>query len=297
MAAITSATTTTSLVETVPAEQIAGVLGAVARAVPIADAAAFPFGVSGSNIVRIVQLSDAAFATSESSGKTETDEFAAVEQLAVESTVTAVTVGIRKAVSDEIEMHGVFGGVAIAAMDSILAGLEQLDQDVLSRITSAGNASNFSGLDYTIERRGVALAALRLRNGPGQIREVLHETAYADLLKSMRAAGLAYGIAMGAQIAGQLNAQLKGFMPPFEGVPLLVSTDVPQFDANNWSSALVRVGGAPADSGLAYAIWKPMVTERDRVITRLYTEIVTSSRYGSTLVRDDCIQEVITSKT
>ncbi len=300
MAAITNATTTTSLTEMVPAETLDPILGVAARAVPIAEMVAGRAMVGKSNVHRLISWSDAEWGETEAAGKTQTDEFTTVEQLAVEATLTAATAGIRKALADEVQLFSPFSIEPGLIMESFLGGLEQFDQDVLSNITSAANTSNFSGLDLTIERWGVALAALRANNGPGQIVAVLHEQGFSDLLASLRASGSGYGHAQGAAMGGLLNAQAKGVHPPLEGIPIFVSTEVPQFDANNWSNAFVRRGMGAANSGLAYGVWKPITFERGRGADgarRMHTELVTSSVYASTLNRDDAVQELVTSKT
>ncbi len=295
MAAITGATTTTSLTELIPAEQLAG-LGSVARAVPIADFAAFPMNVVGSNVLRLPRLDDAAVPLSEASGKTETDEFAATEQTASEASVTAATVGIRKAPSDELKLFSPYAVSAELARDSMLAMMEQMDEDVLTNITSAANTSNFSGLNLTIERLGAAIASLRLRNGPGSMVIVLHETPLEDLKASHRAAGLGYGLAMTAQAQALLNANARGIVGSFEGAPIAATTEVPIFDGSNHASAIIKRGSSANNSGLAWAFWQQMVMERDREVVRKSDEIVTSAIYGTTLVRDDCIQELVTAQ-
>lgn len=303
MAAISGATTTSSLAEIIAAEQIDPRLGQSARAIPVAEMVAFSQSVMGSNTVRFPFFEGVDPSYSEGSGRAggETDEWTASEETTTEASATASSVAIRKAISDEARVFSSIGDpVQAIVAESFLAMLEQVDTDVLGRITAAANTSNHSGSDLTIERLGAAMAALRLRNGPGQMRIVLHETQLEDLKKSYRSAGLAYGAALSDQIAANLNGQLRGSVGVHEGVPLFASTKVPQYDASNWAGAVVRVGAAASESGLAFAVWRPIEFERARGgsgAARWKDELIVGSIYGSTLVRDDAVQEIVTSKS
>lgn len=299
MAAITDATTTSSLTELIPAEQIAEV-GQSAFPIPIASMVAATVSCGPSNVHRIPYYDSVSVPLSQGAGKSETDEFAATEQTASEASMTASTVGIRYALADEV---GVFAGQALdisLVAQQFGAMLEQIDEDTLSNITSAANTSDFSGSDLTIERVGTAVAALRQRNGPGRLALALSEVQLEDLKKSYRSAGLAYGAAMNAQIAANLNAQVRGEVGVHEGMPIFATTVVPAYDGNNDAGAVVRVGDKASESGLALGVWMPVRLERARGANgavRMHDELVTAAIYSSTLVRDDCIQEIASSNS
>lgn len=298
MAQITNATTTTSITEVVPAEEILQAVGDVNRAVPVAMSVAAVFAAPGvSPTINIPLWSDAAVPLSEASDNAETEDLDATEQLLTEASIAAATVAIRKALSDEASLHSQIDAIAGLIRENGLAMLEQFDEDVLTNITSATNTSNFSGLDFTIERWGTALAGLRANTGPGRVVGVFHDFQVDDLRASLRASGLGYGLFQQPQGASMLNQQAKGLMGELEGVLVYSTKEVPQFDANNWSGAFLRLGDHPGNSGLAAAVWRGITTELQREIVTISTDLVTHSIYGSTLVRNDCVEEVVTSKT
>ena len=94
-----------------------------------------------------------------------------------------------------------------------------------------------------------------------------------------------------------LQEARMGLIGELESVMMYSTKEVPQFDANNWSGAFLRLGEHAGNSGLAAAVWRGISHEIQREIVTLSHDLVCSSMYGSTLSRNDCVEEVVTSKT
>ena len=297
-------TTLTSLTELVPAEEISMAIGEVARSATVATVLAVGVSLTGmSPTFRLVRWDDAAVPLSESSDKTEAAAFSETEQLASESTLSAATVGIFKEPTIEVLTHQKRDLITALLMESAKAMLDQLDEDVLTNLTSATTTIDHSNTDLNVDRFAEADTSLASGEGPGDVHvAVMHETAYGDMKVSLRNQAGAYGFAQQQQFATLLNAKMKGFKGEHEGYIMLVTNNVPQYDANNWVTGLIRRSSgsgeaAAVNSGLAMGVWQPMKNELEWNPTTLSYDLVTWSIYGSCLNRQDSVRELVTSKT
>lgn len=296
MAAITNATNSTSITEIINSEFIQRViletheepnlyrvLGYVVDASGVMSATyAFP-------IENQLTLSQ-----SEASGHTETDEIPVAEWTTTEVTVTAATVGIREVVSDDSRQDAIMDHVARIIRQNAIRLNDQADTDLLSNITSASNASNFSGTALDVTKMGTAIAtwrALKPTGGPGAI--VLDYAQVDDLTASMRSSSAAiYASAMGDRAAdGLFDGQRVGLvMPNYEGFALYQTGNLPAFDGSNTSGAIMSTGMGGA---LGMAVWRGVTHEAEREAPRLANHLVSNCRYGTGLVEDSNLVEVI----
>lgn len=86
------------------------------------------------------------------------------------------------------------------------------------------------------------------------------------------------------------------------GVDIFESSQVPQYDASNWSGAFIKTSAQPIHCGLALGRWTPVhltVSDggNDNANLRLATDLVAWGVYGTAINRNDCLEEVVTSKT
>lgn len=226
-------------------------------------------------------------------GKTETDEFAYVEQDTTEATVTVSTVGIRKGVSFEAIDDTVVDLVAGVMRNSMVDVLDQMDADALSSITSAGNTEDHSGVDLTRAHIIEAMATMAGNNAhAGMPCGVFHSRQIADLRNSLNGAGDQLIVAQGASDMFEYGRQ--GYVGRWMGIDFFESNNVPQFDANNWAGALLSKGQF---SPLVLALKSPRRVIFEEHAARLTLDVVVYARYGTTLRLDSNLVEVVSSKT
>lgn len=304
MAATTGATTTTSITEQIPAETLHPRVGDWARTPPVYMQTCGIMSLQGrSNVHRVIRWDSLDTPLAEASGKTQTDEFAATEQTSSESTLTAATVGIRLAMALEARLFAGTEDPYAAAVRNMVASLnKQIEEDAMSRITAATNTTDHSGMDATITRFMTGLAALRANKGPrtriamsGNIAQI------SDLRLDLGSqTGGIYASQWGAVKAEQMmDGMAMGFQWNFANVDFFESENIPQFDANNWSGALVGLDSEPANCGLLLGFWiEPtmVVPDGDNRAIRLQDDAVLFSIYASTLNRNDNVQEWVTGK-
>ena len=181
---------------------------------------------------------------------------------------------------------------------------------MLANITSATNASDFSGQPLDLTNWGVALAAFWAQLPPeqapkgacaafdlaGQIR---------DFKASIRATT---GAIFGSDLKGAEGTAIlrvgNGFIGDFEGVQIYANTNVPEFDASNHSGAIF-MGGRLGALGRAFKMRAQpdpasMSTVNMMIVTKVReniiadtVDIVTTSRYGDVITSNDLIREVI----
>lgn len=299
MAAISNATTTTSITESINSEYIQRVVQDVQRAQPIAMNVGNVVIGSGTNasVYTIMKLDDLSVSLNEDSGKTQTDELAASEQTLTETQITAVTVGVRVGISDEASQDSILNLLETAIRNGSAKLKDIMDVDYFENSTGITLNSDFSGTDLTIDRFGAALAKYRNANPVGG-RPVFvgHETQISDLRDSLRSAGGSQLLASayGDQMTGAMMNMNRGYVGMFEGVEVWSTTNVVQADASNWTGVLMSGGMGGA---MSLGIWKPITIELEREAKRLMTDVVLSVRYGTKLTNDGEAVRVLSSKT
>jgi hypothetical protein len=298
MAATSGATTTTSIVEIVESEYISRAILDANREPTVAEMMAWGVDASMVNSATYTfpKITAAAVPTSEASGKTQTDEFAATEQLLTEVQVSAATVGIRKALALEAMDDAIVDLVALNVRENALEMRDQIDEDWLSNITSATNTANFTGLDLTIARFGSALATFRAQNPVGaSLGFVGSETQIDDLKADIRAtSGAIFGGEFGNQAAQLLDARARGFLGVYEGVSMFTAHGNVPATSGDDNGALMTIGDRGA---IALVVWRPITTEFQPELLRLQLDIVTHARYGSGITDNGNLLEVVSANT
>lgn len=298
MAATTNATTTTSIVEIVESEYITREILDANRDPTVAEMVAWTVNAQGLNSATYTfpKWTAAAVPLSESSGKTQTDEFAATQQLLTEVQVSAAVVGIRKALSMEAMDDSIVDLIAANVRENAMEMRDQIDEDFLSNITSATNTASFTGVDLTIARFGSALATFKAQNPAGsRLAFVGSETQIADLKADIRTtSGAIFGGEFGNQVSGMLDTRARGFLGMYEGVEMYTAHGNVPATSGDDNGALMVAGQKGA---LALVVWKPITTGFEEELKRLQLDVVTYARYGTGITNDSNLLEVVSANT
>lgn len=296
MAAISNPTNSTAVTELIESEIIQGQLIADAhRPTAVFEALADLLDVSSqpTATVSLPQWTSDSIGLSAGSGKTETDEFAYVEQDTVEDTITVSTVGIRKGLSLEAISDTVLDLVAGTMSNSMLDMLNQMDVDQLSVITDATTTADHSGVDLTRAHIVEALADMAGNNPhAGALAGVFHSRQIADLRNSLNSAGDAFVVSQGASDLFQYGRQ--GYVGRWMGIDFYESNNVPQYDSNNWSGAILRPGQMGA---MVMAVKQPRTIAFKDFPERNLLDVIVLARYGVTLRLPANLVEIVSSKT
>lgn len=300
MAAISNATTTTSIVEIVKSEEIQRFILETHEEPDLIDALGYLIDASGAmSATWTVPLeSKLTLNQSEASPHTQTDEIPVSEWLLTEVQITAKTVGIREVVPDEAKQDAIVDFVQRIIMQNRTRLRLQACSDMLSNITDATNTELFSGLPLTTTRLGTAIAQYRSQlptGGPGAI--VLSYVQVDDLVSDMRssAASIYAGAAGDRALDGMMNAQRMGLvMENYEGLAVYQTGQLPAYDGSNTSGAIMSTGIGGA---LGMAVWKGVTHEGWREGPRLSDHLISSVRYGTNLIEDTNIVEVASANS
>lgn len=295
MAVITNATTTTSVTEVINSEYISRVILDVHREPTIASLIGWVVDASGSNagVYTFPKADDVTLSLTEASPKSETDEIAASEQTYTEVQATAAMLGIRRALSDEAMQDSLVDQVAFAVRQNMEKLRDQGDIDLMLNVTGATNQADFSGAALDITKMGTAIAqyrALKPTGGPGAI--VLSYAQIEDLAASVRSSSAAiFGSAFGDRQAGSmLDGSRVGALGSYEGFMLYQTGNVPAFDGSNDSGFICSTGVGGA---LGMALWQGIQHEPNREPTRKATDIVSTARWGTALVDQENLVEIV----
>ena len=331
MAALSGATLSTSLDDTVPTEWIRGQILDAPRSASIEDMICWqmkpPPGGRDMNaaVIQIPRLDAIAPTLTEAAPLAETDEFAAIEQTTAQNTVTMAHVGIRKAPSDQAGMFSRSVGLSTHIGENIAAMKLRRTTDVLLQILNATTTKDYSTLSATMLRLQLAKTALLGLKNPliaqgCRIALVAHSWVVGSLVSEMISTGSSWMANSSVELEVMKSRSVYAGMLPI-GIEVWQTDAAPQYDANNWSSGLVLVstkdenGERAVGSGLVIADWlgdgtgtdpgaaSPYVTvgsiktEIDRQVNRSLTDVVSHSFYGTGLSTPTAIVEFVTSKT
>lgn len=306
MAAITGATTTTSLTEIIPTEQIGDVIGMPAGVgLPLHNAIADIKDASGPQrgpVYTFPRWNETATVQTEASPFTEADDGGfgnAVEQDMAEATATAVVVGIKKRVTYQA-MQDAPVGIGDAVRLSRLALRKRLSQDLLLNVPDCTNSDDYSGLALTRARLGASITGWKGQDPveAGLPMIVLHTDQMGDFrsdLESTNATLVRDGN------GADLFTPYAGFQGMYQGFAVFESSLVAAHDGSNWSGCILK-GGSGGALGIANW-WSPgvlpdvfdggvMIKVDDNHDT-LDMQIICAMRYGTALVDNGNIREVI----
>ena len=317
MAALSPAGNSTAVTELINTEAIGSFIEQLNRTIPVwFEAARLVDTTADRSNTRTFPSSDGmTVPLSESSGKTETDEYAYTAPSYSEVTITHAKVGIRTNLSDEALQDATGNVLAQSVMDHFEGMNQQEDTDFLSNITSATNANDESGNDLSIAIFNETVGQIRALNPhAGRLIAVLQPIQVQDLSAAILASqGAIFGGQLGNQAAAGIVSFRRGFVDTYQGVDIYENGNVPQFDASNWSGALM-VAGEP-HGAIAMCMKDPFVpaefasTKAMRRLPRKHLmsmdwlhgrdafDLVTRARYGTGIVNQNHIVELITSKT
>ncbi len=299
MAQITDATlTTSSLANIVNSEYIHEAVLDANRVPTIGEMLAAMYDASSvrSATYTVTKWVAAEVPTSEAAPKAETDVFAATEQTMSQVQISAAVVGIMKAIGREALQDTVLEGGIVEALvrESVLEMRLQKDEDLLSRITSATNTESFAGLDLTISRFAAAGATFHALNPyvTGRLAFVGDAVQIEDLKADLRSAtGAIYGSEFGSSAGDMLAMNVSGLLGTYEGFEMYRG-QVPAFDGSNTSGAMLVPGAA-----LGMAMWWDLLFEVEPLPDRVSQNLVLSSRYGTNIINQSNIVEVVSSNS
>jgi len=296
MAAISNATTTTSIVEIVNSEVINGTILDAQRPAAVADLVAWRINAaSGMSATHtIAKWTSAAVPTSEASPKGETDEFAITEQLLTEVQISAAVVGIYKYMSDEASQDALINLATGLLRESTIEMVDQLDEDFLLNIQSATNTANFTGAAFNLTNFGTAKATYKAQNpNGGSHAMVLHGAQLRDLAASIRSTtGAIFGGAMGPEGMTALGGTAQAFQGTLEGFSVYEANNVPT-QSSDYTGAMLAAGDRGA---IALVEWTPIQHEAERVAERTSTKLVTSKRYGTGITDNGNLLELVSQQ-
>lgn len=289
-------TTTTSLTELIPAERIEEIIGMENRAAAPHDLIAWRKDMSDQPAtlwsVPRFDKTDVPAGT-----KAEASEFSNVEQTASEATITWGDVGLSRELTDAAGQLARMNAEA-TFMLNLRAMRERVSSDILGLTTSATNTSDFSGAALDLTKWGTATAAFNAQlpyAGFARV-AVLHPAQVADLKAEIRTNGGT--IEATGRGLGLLEGQGDGSIYMFEGWTIIESALVPQFDASNWSGALIVVGKDALHtwSTFGWGVWKGITNEIERHAKKLTSDLVTSARYGVGITNQSNLRELVSKK-
>lgn len=180
------------------------------------------------------------------------------------------------------------------AMGSVHA---KIDTDVLALFTSATNASDFSGTTLT---KAKILAALRDFKkqipGEGMYALVLHPDQIADIQAEVVTAAGTANLDAALGYAGMFGPD-TGYKGTLQGYHLFETTRVPQFDATNWSGAVLRIPRAEMDYGaLGLAVWDPLRVQFRPNPRATSHNMIAHAMVGMTITQQTMLREIISAK-
>ena len=299
MAAITNATTSSSVEEVIHSEAIGRLILEIERQPLTFEVVGWLVNAAGlnSNVYTFPKWSEVAQVLTESSPVIETDEIAAQEQTMTEVTATGAIVGNRRALADKVVQDSIPDQVARAITSNTAVIKNQADTDLFLNITSATNIATYAGTALDITKMGAAITtwrALAPTNMNGAI--VLGYSQVADLQASVRASGSSiFAGLFGDRQADQLMDGTKvGLVSDnYEGFKLYQTGNLPTTGADT-NGCVVSAGEGGA---LGMAIFQGLMHEAGRVPERVMTNIVSNTRYGTALVNQAGIVEVVSLST
>jgi hypothetical protein len=299
MAAITGATVASSVEEVINSEYIGRRILEIEREPVLAEMLGWVVDASGtnSNTYTFPKWAAVTQALTEASGVAETDEIAAQEQTMTEVTVSGVIVGNRRALGDQTVQDSIPNQVERAIVANSAEIKNQFDTDLFLNITSASNITTYAGTALDITKMGASIAtwrALMPTNMNGAI--VLSYAQVEDLRASVRASGSAIfaGLFGDRAADGLMDGTSVGLVSNnYEGFSLYQTGNVPTTGADS-NGCIMSAGEGGA---LGAAVWWGLKHEAQREATRVMTDLVTSTRYGTGLVNQAGIVEVVSLAT
>jgi len=296
---ISNATTASSVEEVINSEAIGRRILEIERQPLLFEVVGWMVDASGlnSNTYTFPKWAEVSQALTEASGVAETVEIAAQEQTMTEATATGVIVGNRRALGDKTVQDSIPDQVVRAIASNTAVIKNQADIDLFLNITSATNISSHAGSPLNETRMLAAITtwrALAPTNMNGAI--VLSYAQVADLMGSVMASGSSIyaGMFGDRQADNLLDGTNVGMVSSnFHGFKMYQTANVPTTGADS-NGCIVSAGEGGA---LGMAVFQALRHEAGRVPERVMTNIVSNTRYGTALVNQAGIVEVVSLAT
>lgn len=241
--------------------------------------------------------------------KTELDVFTdqALSSSGVTLTITG-PVGLTSPVSDLGRDKS--QALAQAMMDAPPAMYDRIHTDGATLCSSLTNSTNLGG-DFTLANWGAALAAFKAQLPSAPMFVFVGKTQQLSQLDAeMRATAAQYGA---VSIDWLANAgQLAGIRGIFEGVLVVESGNIPQYDASKWQGmflAGMELMQEPSPDGHSGLIGGPLGMvydldeqgnfirlEQQRISERTATRLTASARYSVGVVNQGRGRQIISTK-
>lgn len=295
MAQITNGTFSSSVEEVINAEAIGRIILEIERQPVLFNQVGWVVDASGmnSNVYTFPKWAAVTQALTEASGVAETDEVAAQEQTMTEATATGVIVANRRALGDQTVQDSIPDQMARAIVSNAAEILEQADTDLFLNITSATNISSHAGTALTGTKLLAGIStwrALAPTNTNGAI--VLGYAQVADLMESVLASGSSIyaGMFGDRQADNLLDGTNQGLVSSnFHGFRVYQTGNLPTTGADT-NGCIVSAGERGA---LGMAVFQGLRHEAQREATRIMTDVVSNTRYGTTVANQAGLVELI----
>lgn len=269
MAAVTNATRTTEMTETIDSEWIDRMVQRVAETPLVAMQVVRVINAMGAtSSVWTIPL--AANQVGDAATITETDQAAtAVNEFDSEVSLTVANIGISSFVSDQVKQRSTWSAMALAIRNGVHSVQDKLDEDVLSNSTSITTSIGSNATTHDLDNWNTVLTTFETQNAtPGlPLASVWHPDAFRDFHSSIITTSAALlGTAFGEDARAQMQGR-QGFKGVLDGVSVFTSDNIPADDTTGWGNILVTtpssMGGG--DGGcLAAAFWKGVGAEAAR---------------------------------
>ncbi len=277
MAVLTGSTVSSSVTESIPAEDIESSLQR-APLPPQTFLGIAWLGAVGPGKGAQANLLIEDTETVPSGGKTEGDEFALVEATLSERTVTPAMVGYGRFVSDEAQHDSTLDVLGVTSAKAVRFIGNRVDVDGLALITSLTTQENRTGLAMTDEFIQNGIARFHALNKDGSsVALALNHVQHRDWMKDLTQSGAAVlgGDAESQRVQSMISPN-TGFKGVKYGMSVFVTPNIP-LSSNDAIAGILPMG----DMGpLVMRSWQPLQVEQERVPLRKGTILAYSIRYG-----------------
>lgn len=293
MAALATATTTTTVTELVPAELIDAFVGGFEYPQAVGELVAERKPGLGNVPVRFPRWNEIDLSGIGSS-HTETDTAVDVFAETVESSITPAMRICRMPFADEAGVMAAAGAVPGAALAELLLALRDLmDVNILAASTSATLSTGANTTTLTLQGLRSAVAYFRAQNIPSQAPNlVLASAAAGDLEESMGSSAASYALSESDIKRFGPDCGLKGMLL---GCRVFVSTNVAA-DGGGYSNFMVP--GEPGRSSLGLVVQEmPNLrpTRGDDAESRAVSYVVGRAWWGASIINPRQFVEILSA--
>lgn len=277
MAVLGNSTVSSSVTESIPAEDIEQAL----QLAPLPPTTFIPIAWAG--VVAPGRGADVKLLTEDSEtvpagGKTEGDEFTLVEYTLAERNVTPNVVGYGRFISDESVHDSQLNIVQVTTNKAVRFIFNRVDVDGLALLTSLTTNETAAGIATTEDHVQNAIAKFQALNKDGSnVALILNHIQLRDLNKDIRASGGAF---LGGDTASEEVRRLLGPNTGFKGVYSNMSVFVSPNVGKTGNDAIGGIVPMGEFGPLAIRSWEPLSVAQQYQPLRHGNIVAYSVRYG-----------------